>query len=542
GMSVGVTGAPTRLARIGTPGLDVGGVASLDVAVESEMIFIIVSNSVLVPGPDVGVRFGTELNMDSSANPWWTLDGYTEIEAGVNLAGFGLLEETVFSDTFPLGQAPGPLGSDRLPIWARTFDLGETEDATSIVPYQDGFLIAGNGQGPNNQAWYAQLNKDGKRLWDTLNNPNPIGSRPEQIHVLSHGDILAGGLTAVDGEPRIEVLDSAGNLALTQIYQDALGDTLQLMSIQPSGTGGYVFAGRVNRGSSKYPILIYVDGRGNIEEALEYDFGPEADDGGFDVLEPTEDGGFIAAGFVHWQDAPTFIDQTIAGVNGLVCKISPNRTMEYARVLGNTGSDKVLDCAPLSDGGVAICGRVGNSQTVGWVARLDEFGNTDWTHCYGGDVDTGNDELTSIDTVTGGGLIVTGKTGVGVNRDSWMFMLSPNGMPLWFKSLRSPDGDVLVDVQSTGDGIVACGQSFVFGPNAAGYSGDVWVVRTDIDGMLHFDSSNGFDAVNDQVQWARTGTLVNIPFFGGLEDLDVTSSLAPLRYGEAHSATTLLTD
>ena len=43
--------------------------------------------------------------------------------------------------------------------WIRSFDLSDTEDATSIVPVGRGFLVVGNGQGPTNEAWIALLDE-----------------------------------------------------------------------------------------------------------------------------------------------------------------------------------------------------------------------------------------------------------------------------------------------------------------------------------------------------------------------------------------------
>ena len=49
------------------------------------------------------------------------------------------------------------------------------------------------------------------------------------------------------------------------------------------------------------------------------------------------------------------------------------------------------------------------------------------------------------------------------------------------------------------NGVAAYGQTATTDP---AHHADIWVVRTSIDGMVHFDPASGFDTINGAVQWS----------------------------------------
>jgi hypothetical protein len=40
---------------------------------------------------------------------------------------------------------------------------------------------------------------------------------------------------------------------------------------------------------------------------------------------------------------------------------------------------------------------------------------------------------------------------------------------------------------------------------------DLWLVRTNVDGMVDFSAASGFDEVNDTVGWRRTAGILSVP-------------------------------
>jgi hypothetical protein len=62
------------------------------------------------------------------------------------------------------------------------------------------------------------------------------------------------------------------------------------------------------------------------------------------------------------------------------------------------------------------------------------------------------------------------------------------------------DKNELEKVVAMPDGVAAFGQTNT--TNVLGNSfNDLWVLRTNVDGMVHFDEASGFDTINDAVQW-----------------------------------------
>jgi hypothetical protein len=83
-------------------------------------------------------------------------------------------------------------------------------------------------------------------------------------------------------------------------------------------------------------------------------------------------------------------------------------------------------------------------------------------------------------------------------------------MPQWFKSLRGVGFDVLQGIVPLADGLVAFGSTSSL-RTATQPGTDTWLARTNVDGMLDFTGTGGFDAVNDVVGWESTIGIVSVP-------------------------------
>jgi hypothetical protein len=59
--------------------------------------------------------------------------------------------------------------------------------------------------------------------------------------------------------------------------------------------------------------------------------------------------------------------------------------------------------------------------------------------------------------------------------------------------------DELADVVALDDGLAAIGQTQLTDDAV----GDLWVIRTNVDAMLHFTEDTGLTCVNTAVQWQR---------------------------------------
>ena len=76
-------------------------------------------------------------------------------------------------------------------------------------------------------------------------------------------------------------------------------------------------------------------------------------------------------------------------------------------------------------------------------------------------------------------------------------------MPVWAESFIGTETDVLTGVVAMPTGVAAVGSTQTTDHVAPGFD-DIWIVRTNVDGMVHFDSASCFHTVNGAVQWSHT--------------------------------------
>jgi hypothetical protein len=82
--------------------------------------------------------------------------------------------------------------------------------------------------------------------------------------------------------------------------------------------------------------------------------------------------------------------------------------------------------------------------------------------------------------------------------------MDAEGMPVWVKAIVGADSDdePAVVVALT-DGMVACGRTQVREDTVS--QGDLWVVRANVDGMLHFLADTGLACECTAAEWQRIG-------------------------------------
>lgn len=98
------------------------------------------------------------------------------------------------------------------------------------------------------------------------------------------------------------------------------------------------------------------------------------------------------------------------------------------------------------------------------------------------------------------GLLVCGNVGA-PDLDAWLMRTNfEEGMPEWVKNyIRTGTDDELSGVFALPDGLVAFGRTEI----AESRKSDLWILRTNVDGMLHFTSDSGLTTVNTAVDWQR---------------------------------------
>jgi hypothetical protein len=186
------------------------------------------------------------------------------------------------------------------------------------------------------------------------------------------------------------------------------------------------------------------------------------------------DGGYIVVGYKNGPSGWTKGDLWIL-------KINENGDTLWTRMYGGTGEDYGISMHPTLDGNYIISG-INSHQSAGgkdvWLLKVNTNGDTVWTKTYGGTLE---DVGYGVNTTADSGYIITGYingTGQWTAGDLWLIRTDSNGDSIWSMMCGSAGEDYGFDVYETPDHGFIIGGMTGFGAGA----GDVWLVRTDMNG------------------------------------------------------------
>lgn len=174
--------------------------------------------------------------------------------------------------------------------------------------------------------------------------------------------------------------------------------------------------------------------------------------------------------------------------------------------LGGTLDDNGLGCSrqPTPDGGYILCGRSNSndgdvtghhgtaSEPDAWIVKLDTNGYIDWQHSYGG---TLNDIASDVINTSDGGYIFCGityssdgdVTGNHSTGDVWVVKLDVNGTIQWQQSYGGPGEEFGYSIiENNNGGYIVNAYTTANGGDVTGYHGlqDMWVFKIDVTGAL----------------------------------------------------------
>jgi len=234
---------------------------------------------------------------------------------------------------------------------------------------------------------------------------------------------------------------------------------------------GYTFS-FTNGGSDIY--LIRTDASGDTLWTRNY--GGSSDDipGGFCQ---TPDGGFILG-------AATYSFNAVISDYYLIKTDAYGDTM-WTKVIMGDDEDYCTDICPTEDGGYILAGFSSSSASAGAddavLLKTDGNGTVEWIHYYGGE---SSDKAYCVRRTSDGGYIAAGESGSFVLYDpeAYLVRTDANGDTLWTRSYGMPYyylQDVFDAVLETDDGgFIAVGSSCSF---SFGYF-DIFLVKTDANG------------------------------------------------------------
>lgn len=227
------------------------------------------------------------------------------------------------------------------------------------------------------------------------------------------------------------------------------------------------------------------------------------------TVRPTSDGGCIVAG---WTGSGSIYTNDVV-VFDYVVKFDKDLNIEWqTSATKQPNSDYALSVRQTSDGGYIACG---DTQSNGWVAKLDKSGNALWQNYYGY-----NGVINDVKQTSDGGYIFTGYLSPYKeeaqfsqwhgNDDVWVGKLDANGNVIWQKLLGGSVSDHGINIEQTSDGnyFVAGTTSSkdcdVIGNHGDPGTADGWFIELDQDGNLLWQETLGSDGSDERYNAHQT--------------------------------------
>ncbi len=508
GTLAGAADTPQLISRVAAPIVSGASTAALSVSTTVAMVFQVVYNGINVGGPVTGATMGFDLGVDPLGDPWWEIDGWVSAFAGYYGAG-AFLPVYFPLVSFDIAQADGPLSTGLAPTrWSMVADFGLTEQVAAIVPRGEGLVVAGRTSG--SRPWLAELDAVGLVLSERRGEAL-LGHEQIPAAVVAHADgglVLAGNAIAT-GQARVDRFDAAGTSVWHLGYAKSGAAIFKLADMVATSDGGLALLGTATTivPAGSRPVLTRLDASGAVLWAVELSFGTAASTAHAARLIEAANGDFLLSATITYTDVGAGLGNT----NLLLARFDAVGGLLWAKV---TGAIPLQTAGPLVEAldGSIVTGGLDNEAPDfrGWLATFESDGSLRWSASYlGADAAIDNDVITGLSPVEGGTL-VAGHHGSGASRDAWLALIDDGGSVVWWKSLIGAAEETSAGVLALDDGLVAWGFTASANPGTPLPDQDLWIVRADVDGMLHFDAGSGFDAHNENVTWHATGGTVSI--------------------------------
>ena len=381
--------------------------------------------------------------------------------------------------------------------WSRVFDINDDDPAVAVVAGGDLTVLQG-GDRIGDFPWLASLDDAGipirqgiaVDLWD-----------PNDLVRATDGGLIAAGTSG--GSIRVDRFDATGAPVWTRTMRATGADTTVCRALVASADGEMILAGEFLTTGVSTPLVLALTGAGDVAWAVGIDPGPGASAADLHGIGLTPAGEVLVVGEVDFAETPAPPELPIDRENALVVRMLPDGTVLSGFALGGTASESATTLAVLPDSSYVIGGHIDSAPHT-WLASIRADHTLRWSASYQSrpDVDDNSEfaDFLGLSPVRDVGLLLCGRIGT-PDEDAFAIRVDAEGVPIWVKTyLRVGSHNDLADVVALDDGMAAVG--FTQLAEGGGF-GDLWVIRTNVDGMLHFTEDSGLSCVNTAVQWQR---------------------------------------
>ncbi|HNP98760.1 MAG TPA: T9SS type A sorting domain-containing protein [Bacteroidia bacterium] len=399
--------------------------------------------------------------------------------------------------------------------WKKCFGGSNQDWAKAVQQTSDsGFVVVGFSESDDGDVggnyghadlWIVKLSSSGNIQWQ--NNPGGSGIECAQSvqQTKDGGYIIAAYTTSNDGDVTgnhgnrdywILKLNDSGTIQWQKCFGGSGTDWPY--SIQQTIDSGYIIIGISNSADgdvtgshSGYDSwIVKLSSTGNIQ--WQKCLGGSDGDHEHSVQQTT-DSGYIVAGTTR------SVDGDVSGNHGnndfWILKLSSTGIIQWQKCLGGSGNDYGEAIRQTIDGGYIAAGSsdsndgdvsYNHGQSDYWVVKLDDTGNIQWQHSFGG---SDNETAYAIQQTTDSGYIVAGETAsidgaVTGNyglADYWIVKLDNTGITEWKECMGGSAYDEANAIQQTFDkGFIIAGFSESTNGEVTGNHGDrdFWLVKT----------------------------------------------------------------
>ncbi len=240
-----------------------------------------------------------------------------------------------------------------------------------------------------------------------------------------------------------------GDVIWSKVYGGPEFD--QARDIKQTSDGGYVLAGdcAVFDTASRNPIyVVRLDPLGDTLWTRIYDHGDFCE--GRSILE-TADGGFILAGHLR----PPFIDTlTPSDGTGYVMRLNSYGDTLWTHRYGGINHEAFRSIRPTSDGGYILAGETESFveyPTACYLVKIDSVGNQEWDHIYY-DFLSFTNVASDVRQTSDGGYIVAGNVGGFGGGRIFLVRTDPIGDTLWTRFLTETENEHVYSIREHPDG------------------------------------------------------------------------------------------